>query len=270
MNEDTAVEMEWNNSQFDENLPYIEYSISGFRGSVISGEERRFYVENPMIDSVEILQARVDITGIRVFLRKNFEIDERTEKAITQRVKKFLINICGKMRGEITAFHLKVEEIYEPCKDGHSCYTMHCDIKMKVECSYAEMYKVDVFKEAFESELKGRNADDRYMLLFHAIQIENVTTRYLMLYEILLGIVGKNHKQQEITEFIRDKYNLTSQCDAIDFHQTRKSGKKYKEDRLTYYRNLLGHSEIDEPVDDELIRDLCTRILKVIYYACTL
>ena len=37
MNEDTAVEMERNNSQFDENLPYIEYSISGFRGSVISG-----------------------------------------------------------------------------------------------------------------------------------------------------------------------------------------------------------------------------------------
>ena len=46
MNENTAVEMERNNSQFDENLPYIEYSISGFRGSVISGEERRFHVES--------------------------------------------------------------------------------------------------------------------------------------------------------------------------------------------------------------------------------
>ena len=34
---------------------------------------------------------------------------------------------------------------------------------------------------------------------------------------------------------------------------------------LTYYRNLLGHSEIDEPVDDEMIRDLCTRILKIVY-----
>ena len=121
MNEDTAVEMERNNSQFDENLPYIEYSISGFRGSVISGEERRFHVGDSMIDSVEILQDGVDITGIRVFLKKNFEIDERTEKAITQKVKKFLINICGKMRGEITVFHLKVEEIYEPGKAGHSC-----------------------------------------------------------------------------------------------------------------------------------------------------
>ena len=131
MNEDTAVEMEWNNSQFDENLPYVEYSISGFRGSIISGEERRFHVEDSMIDSVEILQNGVDITGIRVFLKKNFEIDERTEKAITQKVKKFLINICGKMRGEITVFYLKVEEIYEPGKAGHSCYTMHCDIKMK-------------------------------------------------------------------------------------------------------------------------------------------
>lgn len=52
----------------------------------------------------------------------------------------------------------------------------------------------------------------------------------------------ENHKQQEITEFIRDKYNLTSHDDTIDFHQTRKSGKKYKEDSLTYYRNLLGYS----------------------------
>lgn len=72
MNEDTAVEMERNNSQFDENLPYIEYSISGFRGSIISGEERRFHVGDSMIDSVEILQDGVDITGIRVFLKKKF------------------------------------------------------------------------------------------------------------------------------------------------------------------------------------------------------
>lgn len=54
MNEDTAVEMEWNNSQFDENLPYVEYSISGFRGSVISGEERRFHseIDEPVDDEL--------------------------------------------------------------------------------------------------------------------------------------------------------------------------------------------------------------------------
>ena len=261
--------MSMENKQFDEDLPYIEYTIDGFRGSIMAGEERHFHVEDALIDSVEISQDTINITGIKVFLVKSCKIDETVEKIVTRKVKKFLINICGKMRGEITRFHLDLNEMYDPCRGGIPCYTMNCNIRIGVETSYAKMYKANVFKDAFDSELKCQDAEAVYALLYHVIQIENITTRYLMLYEILLGRVGKKHKQQEITEYIRNTYNPFHRFGEIGFHKTRKSGKNYEEDSLTYYRNLLEHSEMDESVDDETIRELSTRILEVIYYVCS-
>lgn len=72
-------------------------------------------------------------------------------------------------------------------------------------------------------------------------RIGDIFVRYLMQYEILLGQVTKKHTQKEVVEYIEKVYNPANKDRQIGFQPTRKLGRKYKEDDLTYNRNLLGH-----------------------------
>lgn len=53
----------------------------------------------------------------------------------------------------------------------------------------------------------------------------------------------------------------------IGFQPTRKLGRKYKEDDLTYNRNLLGHGDIEKVVSEEKIRQLSRSIMDVLWFS---
>ena len=104
-------------------------------------------------------------------------------------------------------------------------------------------------------------------LLFSTMRIDDIFVRYLMQYEILLGQVTKEHTQKEVTDYIKKVYNPDNKDRQIGFQPTRKLGRTYKEDDLTYNRNLLGHADIEKVVSEEKIRQLSRSIMDVLWFS---
>lgn len=98
-------------------------------------------------------------------------------------------------------------------------------------------------------------------------KIDDIFVRYLMQYEILLGQVTKEHTQKEVTNYIKKVYNPANKDRQIGFQPTRRPGRKYKEDDLTYNRNLLGHGDIEKAVSEEKIRQLSRSIMDVLWFS---
>mgnify|MGYP006994313522 FL=1 len=113
------------------------------------------------------------------------------------------------------------------------------------------------------------------MLLYHTMTIDNIVTRYLMLYEILLSHVPasnpKKHLQTDVTDYIKNVYNPQHPTEQIGFHQTRKPGKLYDEDDITYFRNLLGHNDSSSAVkvNDTTILEHCNKLTRILYFKLT-
>lgn len=99
------------------------------------------------------------------------------------------------------------------------------------------------------------------------MRIDDIFVRYLMQYEILLGQVTKEHTQKEVTDYIKKVYNPANKDRQIGFQPTRKLGRTYKEDDLTYNRNLLGHADIEKVVSEEKIRQLSRSIMDVLWFS---
>lgn len=97
--------------------------------------------------------------------------------------------------------------------------------------------------------------------------IDDIFVRYLMQYEILLGQVTNEHTQKEVTDYIKKVYNPANKDRQIGFQLTRRPRRKYKEDDLTYNRNLLGHGDIEKAVSEEKIRQLSRSIMDVLWFS---
>ena len=110
-------------------------------------------------------------------------------------------------------------------------------------------------------------ADEVYPLLFSTMRIDDIFVRYLMQYEILLGQVTNEHTQKEVTDYIKKVYNPANKDRQIGFQLTRRPRRKYKEDDLTYNRNLLGHGDIEKAVSEEKIRQLSRSIMDVLWFS---
>lgn len=113
------------------------------------------------------------------------------------------------------------------------------------------------------------------MLVFSNImKIDNMAIRYLMQYEFLMGIVPQqNNKkyrvQKDVTDFIRDKYNPTLEFNRIGFHPTRRDGKSFDEDDISYYRNILAHNDSSAIPEnfETIIATFSKAATKVIFFA---
>lgn len=79
--------------------------------------------------------------------------------------------------------------------------------------------------------------------------------------------VTKEHTQKEVTDYIKKVYNPANKDRQIGFQPTRKLGRTYKEDDLTYNRNLLGHADIEKVVSEEKIRQLSRSIMDVLWFS---
>ena len=62
-------------------------------------------------------------------------------------------------------------------------------------------------------------------------------------------------------------YNPANKDRQIGFQLTRRPRRKYKEDDLTYNRNLLGHGDIEKAVSEEKIRQLSRSIMDVLWFS---
>lgn len=246
---------------------FVSYKVSGVRGYIISDDIRSFTVTDDLIETVEILQTDDAICGLKFTMKDTITLDSDIVAKVTNKAEVFLVNMYGKLQPSIRAFNLEVEQIYDPKQKQSGCIKVFDRICFAESISIKRSYGIDTFRDFFGKKSLRPDADNTYMLLFNIMKIDNIVTRYLMQYELLLNLVATNHLQKEITAFIRDVYNPTNPLNKIGFHQTRKPGKTYDEDSITYYRNLLGHNDASEEVTDEKINLFSNALAEVLLFA---
>ena len=98
------------------------------------------------------------------------------------------------------------------------------------------------------------------------MKIDNIVTRYLMQYELLLNLVAPNHLQKEITTYIREIYNPAIKTAKVGFKKARKPGKNYDEDDITFHRNLLGHNSTIQEVSDKEIEIFSNKLADILLF----
>lgn len=247
--------------------PFVSYKVSGVQGHIISDDIRSFAVADDLIETVEILQTDDAICGLKFTLKDTITLDSNIVAKVTNKAEVFFVNMYGKLQPSIRAFNLKVEQVYDPKQKRTGCIKVFDTIRFAERLSIIRRYGIDTFRDFFGKKSLRPDADNTYMLLFNIMKIDNIVTRYLMQYELLLNLVAPNHLQKEITAFIRDVYNPTKPFNKIGFHQTRKPRKTYDEDDITYYRNLLGHNDASEEVTDEKITLFSNTLAEVLLFA---
>lgn len=247
--------------------PFVSYKVSGVWGHIISDDIHSFTVTDDLIETVEISQTDDTICGLKFTLKDTITLDSDIVAKVTNKAEVFFVNMYGKLQPSIRAFNLEVEQVYDPKQKQTGCIKVFDTICFAESISIIREYGIDTFRDFFGKKSLRPDADNTYMLLFNIMKIDNIVTRYLMQYELLLNLVATNHLQKEITAFIRDVYNPTKPFNKIGFHQTRKPGKTYDEDNITYYRNLLGHNNASEEVTDEKINLFSNALAEVLLFA---
>ena len=247
--------------------PFVSYKVSGVCGHIISDDIRSFTVTDDLIETVEISQTDDAICGLKFTMKDTITLDSDIVAKVTNKAEVFLVNMYGKLQPFIRAFNLEVEQVYDPKQKQIGCIKVVDRICFAESISTIRNYGIDTFRDFFGKKSLRPDADNTYMLLFNIMKIDNIVTLYLMQYVILLNLVATNHLQKEITDFIRDVYNPTKPFNKIGFHQTRKPGKTYDEDDITYYRNLLGHNDVSEEVTDEKINLFSNALAEVLLFA---
>ena len=128
-------------------------------------------------------------------------------------------------------------------------------------------YSIEQYKGIFNNISVDATKQDYMLLFFNIIQIDNIVTRYLMLYELLMNVVTIKHTQKEVTAFIKDQFNpVHTTC--VGFHPTRRTGKNFDEDDITYYRNLLAHNDSSAiPQDfDKVLWSMYQALIDVLFF----
>lgn len=171
---------------------------------------------------------------------------------------------CGNCR-RVMAHNFKQAVPTFWCREAQ--YEFSSTLVISAECSCAIQCNADYFKEMYEKQVPEDKADEVYPLLFSTMRIDDIFVRYLMQYEILLGQVTNEHTQKEVTDYIKKVYNPANKDRQIGFQLTRRPRRKYKEDDLTYNRNLLGHGDIEKAVSEEKIRQLSRSIMDVLWFS---
>lgn len=256
--------------------PWISFTVEGLQNISVYGESYSFKTTNDnLIEEIQILQEENSITGILCVLKDVDSINDDILQQVCSKVKIFFVNMYGKYLPMLSNFKIKHSGTYHPHPLETDSPQIKETVQFDVDVSLTTQYKIETFKELYGIKFSTPDKEDDYMLLYHTMTIDNIVTRYLMQYEILLSHVPasnlKRHLQSDITNYIRDVYNPQHPTEQIGFHKTRKPGKSYDEDDITYFRNLLGHNDSSSgiKINDATISDHCNKLTKVLYFRLT-
>lgn len=256
--------------------PWISFTVEGLQNISVYGESYSFEtINDDLIEEIQILQEENSITGIICILKDVKSINDDIFQQVCSKVKIFFVNMYGKYLPVLSNFKIQPSGTYHPHPLETDSPQINEFIRFDVDISMTMQYKIETFKNLFDSKFLSPDKEDDYMLLYHTMTIDNIVTRYLMLYEILLSHVPasnpKKHLQTDVTDYIKNVYNPQHPTEQIGFHQTRKPGKLYDEDDITYFRNLLGHNDSSSAVkvNDTTILEHCNKLTRILYFKLT-
>lgn len=250
--------------------PYILFYITGIKNIAISGENHSFPVENQgSIVSIDVLMKKYCLEGIKVWFSEDTFIDQVMKENAYQLVELFLINIIGKLNAMADKFTIQENQIYNPNevnKDG--IFTARTTIGIECSTLAIPIYSIEQFSKIFSGIPSDSEKRDRLLVFSSIMKIENIAIRYLIQYEFLMSLVSARHRQKDVTDYINHIFNPSDPTHTIGFHQTRRPGKTFSEDDITYLRNILAHNDsnaIPEKIN-QIISGMSQAINEVIFF----
>ena len=251
--------------------PFIIFDVKGLDGISVQGEVQEFVTSS--CDNIEAIGFILDdhnIVGIKVRFPAKTVIDKKLIDNTYQIVELFLASIIGELDVVANGYTLKTGQVYNPNlppTEGPiivSDIMMICDT-LSVTCSYP----LERYEKLFLALPIDNNTRDKILVFSNIMKIDNIAIRYLMQYEFLMSLVAPHRVQKEVTDFIRDTYNPTLAFNFIGFHPTRKPGKTFDEDDISYYRNILAHNDSSAIPDnfEKVIANMSKAATKVIFFA---
>lgn len=252
--------------------PFITFNVNGFNGIGIIGETHRFETPNKgQTETVEFLLEDQDITGIKVLFYSETIIDQELIDSTYQTIELFLATLIGKLDVIIHGFSLEIDQVYNPHLSPMEGSIVVSDMMLLCDKLLSETinYPIGRYEELFLDLPTDDNIRDKTLVFSNIMKIDNIAIRYLMQYEFLMSLVAPHRVQKEVTDFIRDTYNPLFDFNRICFYRTRKPGKTFCEDAITYYRNILAHNDSSAFPDDfeNVITNMSKAATKVIFFA---
>ena len=255
--------------------PYIRYTIKGLSGIGISSEEHSFDTQNVLdTKSVDLTCEDDNICALTVSFCDNTIIDQTLLDNTEQMVRLYIADLLGRLGATTNRFSLNVDHISNPnLSTPESDGLIFNSILMMVDSLKVSLnFPINRYKDIFDNLPTDPAKQENLLLFFNIMQIDNIAIRYLMLYELLLnlsiGIRTSKRSQANVTGFIRDSFNPAHPVNCVGSHPTRRSGKDYDEDDITYYRNLLSHndSSATPPNFEEKISEMSHLLIQVIFF----
>lgn len=261
--------------------PFISYELIDFKVGLEPEEVNFFTIENDnAIERIEFSTISKEVRklkSITIYYKEDTDIDDDMVNKANQMFKNFIFNIIGE-DNNIIYFDYRYY-VYNPCKKYSIIESNILQDTLPLRDAAIPVchnLKIQDFKKLFENKSKdSENFYEDLDVLMTILKIKEVTLRYLMLYEFLrvrITVPDKNpikNSQKDVTDFIRDKYNPVKPVNFIGFKPTRRKDKDYKEDDITYYRNLIAHSDTKNLESKNLeneIRRFSIVLVDVIYH----
>lgn len=252
--------------------PFIIFDVNGLDGISIQGEAQEFTTSNNTpIETIQFMLDDLNIVGIKVGFSAKTVIDKELINSTYQMIELFLASIIGELDVVVKGFTLKTGQVYNPNlppAEGPfivSDIMLMCDTLSLTCCSYP----LERYEKLFLALPTDNDSRDKMLVFSSIMKIDNMAIRYLMQYEFLMSLVSPHRVQKEVTDFIRDKYNPTLAFDYIGFHPTRRVGKTFDEDDISYYRNILAHNDSSAIPDnfENTITNMSKAATRVIFFA---
>ena len=225
--------------------PFVVFNISGIEGIAVNGECQVFPVEeHENIISIEILQDDLSIIGVKILFASDTIISSSIMDSARQTVELFIANIIGHLDVVVTKFAIQTGYIYNPNEQPRESPFVINDMILAVDTvSLIAQHPIQRYEGLFLNLPIGSEKRDRFTVFGNIMKIKNIAIRYLMQYEFLVSLVSPNRKQKDVTDYIQNHFNPSRKSYKIGFHKTRRPGKTFDEDDITYYRNILAHND---------------------------
>lgn len=260
--------------------PYIKYDICGLNNIAITNNTVHFSLDSSKnycyIEDMEFhLSPDNKINGMSVFLNEKTLIDDKIFCNINNLIESYLFNIIAELKADVHNFNYKINHIHNPNNQNRSekPNTIIGIPPVSLSCKFIECQRIDKYKNILEKTIVNNNITDIHRLLLEIMKINNLSTRFLMQYQLLLTLVPTKQKsrpiQQDIVTYIKKIYNVEYPNNQLKIYKSKKPGSNADEDSITYYRNMVAHSdliEIDEPKLSTEISIMSNEINHVIYH----
>lgn len=248
---------------------YAVFRVSGVNNISITGTDNSFTLADSDIETIELSIEENKIKGITTVFSEGIDISNELIVSTEEQLKLFLVQLILQRGAFARDLSIELDKVFnaKTVYNNKDYIEARSSIKFSDSCQCASSYDIEDYKNSYLQIPEDNGLRDDYFIQFNILQIDNIAIRYLLQYEFLLSRISKERKQKDVTNYILKQYNSSKRFNIIGKQPTRRPGKSFEEDEITYYRNLLAHNEGGSVDDIEKKVNLMSRAInEVIWY----